>query len=702
MEQHRIKTLIDIFREDIEKSGEQTDKCHEKLSKFLADSCKILFKNEENPPDIVVYWSSIFRNKGIRRAVSLVGGRVASQRKGDNDLKLMNHLMVIDSETPYHLLVFAGTRKGKGKSGNKQPPIYVYFDNKERSPTTPEGSLTIQIPAPGEQFSVWWKALGKLARDIVKKNGISIDEAKKLFNEKPKSLKWTWCCGESKKLPWNQLILLTHPILRNYNQRKKSWKYGLLIYQPVYVNGVSLAGVVLGYKVLPNNFKSEEFCRSFCEKFLYPVHSAESRATPIIKKDYGLTRYPVDAFKEKCEWTISGKKKHGFCEIITALKGNPTLKSKECNVFLEGVSSRFADRNLYMWDAAEAILWSLYDALHECYGLTERAVDLRNDPDELRTLLKSKPVNPLLLLVSALHNERELGRLSDYREHFVHSFHVFLLGLCALTNMGNVKVKKADIVIWMHTAFFHDIGYAVEKIVELSNDFIHSLVPPHYPAEKTTDERVKNAEEIAFRLDIPMNPHWGTMLVPSDFNIAYEKLIRGISDLFGWKADAIEKQGAVRSWLSHVLMSRADHGIISALLLLISSEKGKSHAPILEKAATAIALHNFCKWGIAKKGDLIDKGIPADIQKDMWTCKKWLTKNKSALLLMLCDETQEFGREKEGVCKAKNNKFCSNFGSAKWKFESQNTRGPKGKDDGCFEEFINKFKDQKIKFSKKK
>jgi len=73
--------------------------------------------------------------------------------------------------------------------------------------------------------------------------------------------------------------------------------------------------------------------------------------------------------------------------------------------------------------------------------------------------------------------------LSDYRDHFIHSFHVFCLGYYILnqwriddneimpldiigTDKENLDLKK-----WFLTAIFHDVGYPAQKFEILVEDF---------------------------------------------------------------------------------------------------------------------------------------------------------------------------------------------------------------------------------------
>lgn len=69
--------------------------------------------------------------------------------------------------------------------------------------------------------------------------------------------------------------------------------------------------------------------------------------------------------------------------------------------------------------------------------------------------------------------------MKEYREHLIHSFHVFLLGLQWLLVEWNMaysndkilfKFTNSDFMCWTFTSFFHDIGYGIEKLNQISSE----------------------------------------------------------------------------------------------------------------------------------------------------------------------------------------------------------------------------------------
>ena len=59
----------------------------------------------------------------------------------------------------------------------------------------------------------------------------------------------------------------------------------------------------------------------------------------------------------------------------------------------------------------------------------------------------------------------------DYRNHFTHSFRVFLLGLQFLITKWEIErsVDQNQLLCWIFISFFHDMGYGIQKIDKLSD-----------------------------------------------------------------------------------------------------------------------------------------------------------------------------------------------------------------------------------------
>ncbi|MBN1919520.1 MAG: hypothetical protein JW889_16610 [Verrucomicrobia bacterium] len=194
----------------------------------------------------------------------------------------------------------------------------------------------------------------------------------------------------------------------------------------------------------------------------------------------------------------------------------------------------------------------------------------------LRTLDSLLAEQPFLVrqLFRGLSAEDELFALPLYREHFVHSFHVFMLGLVFLywrpqevfpgESLAAMGRGQADVLVrrWFLVSMWHDIAYSLEKGRELAERHIHRLLGK---------ERVRR-----FRGLLPSMPSLGHL-----FQV--EQLIETLEDATSSPLDANESKRnppmfamhnelraagiRIRDVVSAVAFDRADHGIWSALLL---------------------------------------------------------------------------------------------------------------------------------------
>jgi hypothetical protein len=213
-----------------------------------------------------------------------------------------------------------------------------------------------------------------------------------------------------------------------------------------------------------------------------------------------------------------------------------------------------------------------------------------------------------------------LQKRKEYRDHFIHSFNVFLIGYYIMNKLDD-SLFKVDIVdinavnnntdknlIWMLTSTFHDIAYPIQEIENWLNTFfcayfginlnyrlnISNMLPPIYTDfMKMLSSYNKNSN------------------INSIYNVNYNTI--------DWSFFDEINSGTMRK----------DHGIISSLILthfLAIREKWMddptrsknfliNHIP----ACHAICLHN------------LNNPISFD-------------KHPFAFLLALCDEIQDWGR----------------------------------------------------------
>lgn len=221
-------------------------------------------------------------------------------------------------------------------------------------------------------------------------------------------------------------------------------------------------------------------------------------------------------------------------------------------------------------------------------------------------------------------NEGILYSLPYYRDHFAHMFQVFLLGYVIINRWWQCpnsfleaqtnNDKLVTLQTWFLTAIQHDIAYYIEKA--------DSWVP-------TLAENTLGIKSMA-----PSGQYnWGSILTKPN-NMKYiEQLSKNFTKHFcHGQTDPqllFEREVSFKKWYMNQLLEYHDHGALSGLALL-HFQKQTTTENIVQDAALAVVLHNYCK----KKdedppmGQLIFANYPL------------------ACLLAYCDAAQEWGRAK--------------------------------------------------------
>jgi len=198
-----------------------------------------------------------------------------------------------------------------------------------------------------------------------------------------------------------------------------------------------------------------------------------------------------------------------------------------------------------------------------------------------------------------------LRELPLYRDHFLHSFHVFSLGYKRITswwdnNLGqDFGMPEDDFVIrrWFAASICHDIAYAIEKIPDLINVFFK--------------ETLKSPVKISI--------DWSPLMPSAETNTL--EYFRAISEEFS--EDEVKRNDFER-WLYARLIEDRDHGVLGALVLM-NLDWDSEFKEIARKAGLDVAMHNY-----HKRSDLGQLSF---------------TDYPFAYLLSYCDEVQEWGRD---------------------------------------------------------
>lgn len=224
------------------------------------------------------------------------------------------------------------------------------------------------------------------------------------------------------------------------------------------------------------------------------------------------------------------------------------------------------------------------------------------------------------------HEELLLCGLNDYRDHFMHQFHVFVSGYIIINELGIDEVfrtkidksllhilgkkrydfvlSKSDVLrIWFLTAFYHDYAYILEKIDnELSNFF---------------------EDVLGYRFTVEFN--WEQLLVKES---EFPKYLNYMVKFFSSEKET-NPGTLLRNYLDSII-KRHDHGVLSALLLInYNSRATQKRLNECLYAALAISLHNktvYENLTEANKRRISFESFPI------------------AFLLAYCDTAQSFGR----------------------------------------------------------
>jgi hypothetical protein len=240
-----------------------------------------------------------------------------------------------------------------------------------------------------------------------------------------------------------------------------------------------------------------------------------------------------------------------------------------------------------------------------------------------------------------------------YRDHLIHQMQVFLLGLVFIgkvpavrrhlrTAYGEQLTAMQMLQTWLITATFHDAMYHIDKASEWVNGFLRRLLAVQSPL-------------IQFELQLGM-----TQLASEE---PYASLLNEVAAYHTWLTDVGRKDRAYwkrtlhtrfpvyRNLLMGHMLSNADHGVLSALLLtslvvckpnavldvskmLRRLRDGSTFRRYVMAPAAAISMHNHM-WGDyrTKKG-----------RRSQPVVKTTLAHHPLGFLLALCDAVHEWGR----------------------------------------------------------
>ncbi len=207
-------------------------------------------------------------------------------------------------------------------------------------------------------------------------------------------------------------------------------------------------------------------------------------------------------------------------------------------------------------------------------------------------------------------HEGALQSMEDYRDHFIHTFHVFCLGCCIIDEWKKREVKPLEIDSkeWFIAALYHDFGIPLQKLEDLFK---------------------KISEREIIKID------WNPILLANgkdeNSNDKINKNIDHIIDLsniFSEKSEISSHRTDFTKWFYKQLIENHDHGALSALMLL-NHKWDADQIKVVQQSALAISLHSYRRNKSEAGFDLGQLNVE---------------KFQLAFLLSFCDLAQEWGR----------------------------------------------------------
>ena len=214
--------------------------------------------------------------------------------------------------------------------------------------------------------------------------------------------------------------------------------------------------------------------------------------------------------------------------------------------------------------------------------------------------------NQLLPLFSSFSKTEEtlLPSVAKYRDHITHSFRVFLLGLKILMVKNEIKYRKEitmsklddstvvftwrELLCWIIAAFFHDVGYGIEKINEISKK-----IEENYKAFGTVNKAEFTLSESLRLFGERTIQIMQDVLMPERDEIFPEPLypyltLRPLFESWEKKTHGIMSAVMVLNEIDRLLTSNDDFAELYS-----SGAYREQWAEIFLRAALAMAIHTF-------------------------------------------------------------------------------------------------------------
>lgn len=284
--------------------------------------------------------------------------------------------------------------------------------------------------------------------------------------------------------------------------------------------------------------------------------------------------------------------------------------------------------------------------------------------------------------------EGALQSITNYRDHFIHPFHVFCLGFCILdawneekkrnrTTRTPLKLREKnhynlddELKIWFIASVYHDVGYPAEKLENLVSDVFKSTADSDlqimfdWNAVLLAGKNISHIDKLASRFEkhyrkvlecesIPEKDYYEEHSERDDCkqvanNVAETSTTGDSNPKRDHDGDSATTNDAKKEnlnvnnsrdfekWFYQQLLVNHDHGILSALKLLSQEWKDNDYKDIALEAALAIAVHNY-RYDKQKK----ESKKTQSIELGQLSVERF----PLAFFLTYCDTAQEWGRD---------------------------------------------------------
>lgn len=358
---------------------------------------------------------------------------------------------------------------------------------------------------------------------------------------------------------------------------------------------------------------------------------------------------------------------------MPVIKSSRVINRAECTIYGADAEMTFpvinnAALNRLVGGDSEKIIDDIYKSLSD----NERTSYIAASNISIKILKNAIGID-ITGLYDVLKDFENRGEFySAYREHVIHQWRVFILGLYIIETNPAIKEafsqKHGDefIELWAVTALCHDIGYLMERGEINNNEYAVEIVKLLNSFEDNTTGLSVFCPEL--NLDDLLIPEKQNIIKKSEIQ-KYD--IQGWRQLFNdrdndsWKLSGLdssiinfEKYYQITTSLNTKDKNRPcfiDHGIASAAILLYLMERKEYWKKQIEKnqympkkiylskenqyhVCQAIALHNVRPDIWDQNNVYIYNKLKLNTYKIRWK------QEPLAFLLILCDSLQEWGR----------------------------------------------------------